>query len=77
MSKNLRFCFKVDKSVGLAEEAFICIKVSNAKSYQVPSEEYKDMQDGLRRITAYQMQCDSELLTPITLNEYLDNTEED
>ena len=80
MSKNLRFCFKVDKSVGMVEdekgnpgEAFVCVKAS----YQVPSEEHKDMQERYRRITAYQIQCDPELLTPITLNEYLDNTEED
>lgn len=58
-------------------EAFICLKAKNVKSYQVPSEEYKDMKEGFRRITAYQIPCDPELLTPITLNEYLDNTEED
>lgn len=84
MSKNLRFCFKVDKSVGMAEdeqgnpgEAFICVKATGAKSYQMPSEEYKDKQERFRRIVAYQIPCDPELLTPITLNEYLDNTEED
>ncbi|BBK75978.1 hypothetical protein [Clostridium butyricum] len=84
MSKSLRFCFKVSEKLGLAFdengnncEAYICVKANDVKSYKVPGADYKDMHDGFRKITAYQMQCDPEMLTPITLNEYLDNTEED
>ena len=84
MSKSLRFCFKVDKSVGLAEdekdnpgEAFVCLKAKNVKRYQVPSEDYKTMQEGFRKMAAASVQCDISLIIPITLNEYLDNTEED
>ena len=84
MSKSLRFCFKVNEKLGLAVdengnncEAYICVKANDVKSYMISEEDYKKMHDGFRKITAYQMQCDSELLTPITLNEYLDNTEEE
>lgn len=81
MSKNLRFCFKVDKSVGVAEdelgnpeEAFICIKAKDVKGYEIEREKYKDMQEGFKVIAADQLQCDASLLTPVTLNEYLDAT---
>lgn len=84
MSKSLRFCFKVDKSVGLAEdengnkaEAFACAKVKDVKRYEVPREQYTKLQDGFRKMLAAQLGCDIYLLTPITLNEYLDNTEDD
>ena len=84
MEKSLRFCFKVDKSVkmvvdknGNGEEAFACIKATGVESYTLPSKNYKDMQEAYRQIIAAQLECDIELLTPITLNEYLDNTEED
>ena len=84
MSKNLRFCFKIDKSVGMAEdekgnpgEAFVCLKVNNVKSYQVSNEDYKTMQERCRNMAAASVECDISLITPITLNEYLDNTEED
>lgn len=81
MSKSLRFCFRVDKSVGLAEdefghpgEAFICLKAKNVKRYEVPKDNYLDMQEGFRKMAAAQLKCDIKLLTPITLNEYLDET---
>jgi hypothetical protein len=82
--KRLRFCFKIDKKVGMAEdengnpaEAFVCAKARGIKSYTVPREEYQDMQEGYRKILACQLKCDIQLLTPITLNEYLDETEEE
>lgn len=84
MIKSLRFCFKVDKSVGLvedekgnADERLICIKANDVKSYTVPGNKYKNMQEAFRNIVAHQLQCNPKMLTPITLNEYLDNTEED
>lgn len=82
MSKNLRFCYKVDKKVGLAEdelgnpgEAFICLKAKDVKKYIVEKDVYKDMQNAFRKIAANQLNCDEELLTPITINEYLDATD--
>ena len=82
--KRLRFCFRIDKKVGVAEdgngnpaEAFVCAKAEGIKSYTVPKEEYQSMQEGYRKILANQLECDIELLTPITLNEYLDETEEE
>lgn len=84
MSKSLRFCFKVSEKLGLVVdedgnncEAYICVKANDVKSYTVPGKDYEDMHEGFRKITAYQMQCAPELLTPITLNEYLDNTEDE
>lgn len=81
MSKNLRFCFRVDKSVGLAEdefgnprEAYVCLKAKKVKTYEVEREKYKTMQETFRKMAAEQLQCDVSLLTPVTLNEYLDET---
>ena len=84
MSKNLRFCYKVDKKLGLAEdvfgnpgEAFICLKAKDVKEYILEKEAYEDMQNAFRKIAAYQFNCDEELLTPITIDEYLDETDTD
>ena len=84
MSKQLRFCFRIDKSVGIAEdengnkaEAFVCAKAKDVKRYEVPRKQYVKLQEGFRKMLAAQIGCDISLLTPITLNEYLDNTEED
>lgn len=84
MSKQLRFCFRIDKSVGLAEdefgnpgEAFVCAKVKDVKRYEVPRKQYVKLQESFRKMLAAQIGCDINLLTPITLNEYLDETEED
>ena len=81
MSKNLRFCFRVDKSVGLAEdefgnpaECYVCLKAKNVETYTVERELYKTMQEGFRKMAADQLKCDEKLLTPVTLNEYLDET---
>ena len=84
MSKNIRLCYRIDKSLGLAVDedgnygdAFVCVKAKNVKSYTIDSEEYKDLQEIFRVMVATQLKCELSLLTPITLNEYLDNTEED
>lgn len=84
MSKNLRFCFKVDKLVGLAEdefgnpeESYVCVKAKNVKTYTVNREKYKTMQESFIKLVAKQLQCDVNLLTPVTLNEYLDETGSD
>lgn len=84
MSKSLRFCFRIDKSVGMAKdeegnkaEAFVQAQTKGVNSYEIPREKYKKLQNGFRKMVAEQIGCDISLLTPITLNEYLDNTEED
>lgn len=83
-NKNLRFCFRIDKSIGLAQdedgnnvEAYVCIKSKNVSSYELPSKIYKDIQDVDRAVIQKALNCDINLITPITLNEYLDNTEEE
>ncbi len=84
MDKNLRFCFKIDKEVGLAQdefgnnaEAFVCCKAKGCKKYEVAREKYKNAHEVYRKIVASQLQVDTEIVVAITLNEYLDNTEED
>ena len=84
MVKNLRFCFRIDKSVGLAQdengnnvEAYACITSKGVDSYTIPKEKYEKAKDAARRMIRDSLNCDIELVTPITLNEYLDNTEED
>ena len=81
MNKNLRFCFRVDKSVGLAEDEFgnqsdfyICLKAKKEKTYTVKRKEYKTLQESFRNIAASELKCDVSKLIPITLNEYLDET---
>ena len=80
---NLRLCFEIDKSVGLAEdengeksEAYICVK-ADVKTYELEKEKYKLLQEGFRKITANQWGIEINKLTPITLNEYLDKTNEE
>jgi len=82
MSKNLRFCYKVDKKLGLTEdefgnpgEAFICFKAKDVKGYSLSIEDYEGLQDGFKKMAANQLNCNEDLLTPITINEYLDETE--
>lgn len=84
MSKNIRLCYRIDKSLGLAvdedgnySDAFVCVTAKNVKSYTIDDKEYKNLQEEFRAIVANQLKCELSLLTSITLNEYLDNTEED
>ena len=81
--KRLRFCFRINEKVRATEdengnpaESFVCAKAEGVKSYTLPKDEYQSIQEGYRKILASQLECDIELLTPITLNEYLDETEE-
>lgn len=84
MKKNLRMCFRTDKSLGITEdefgnpdEAYICVKAKNVKSYVIDSESYKQLQEGFKKVVASQLGCDIKMITSVTLNEYLDNTEDD
>lgn len=78
---NIRLCFKVDEKVGMAKdelgnpkEAFSCIK-AKVKQDPLPRKEYKDLKEGFRKILANQIGCDINLVTSITLNQYLNETE--
>lgn len=84
MCKNLRFCYRVDKEAGLAEDengnpsvAFICCMAKDVKTYTLSEETYKELQESLRRIASEQLECDINLITPVTINEYLDETDTD
>lgn len=81
MNKNLRFCYRADKKLGLAEdefgnpgEAYFSIMAKDVNRYDLEESEYKDLQDGFKTLIASTLECDKELLTPITINEYLDKT---
>lgn len=53
------------------------MKAKNVKSYVIDSESYKQLQEELKKVVANQLECDIKMITTITLNEYLDNTEDD
>ena len=74
MNKELRICYRIDKSVG--SKTFKCIKVKSW-SYTLPRDKYKAIQEKHRRKIAAQLHCDKELVVPITLNEYLDRNSEE
>ena len=80
---NLRFCYRIDKEAGWGKdeignpcEVYSCIKVSS-KTYNMDRESYTGLVDAFKAMTADNMNIDINHITPITLNEYLDNTEED
>lgn len=75
MNKELRICYRIDKSAG-SKKTFKCIKVKSG-SYTLPRDKYKAMQEKHRRKIAAQLHCDKELVVPITLNEYLDRNSEE
>ena len=81
---KIRLCFKIDEKAGFAEdengnpgEAYVCTLLKNAKTYNIPSDEYKAAHEGMKKVIAEQMGCDIGFITPITLNEYLDETEDE
>lgn len=81
MRKTLRLCFRADKKLELAldtdgtyAEGYLCVKVKDVDSYTLPEEEYKNLQDAFRVMLAEEFNYDIHLLTPITLDEYLDGT---
>lgn len=80
---NLRLCYEVDKAVGLAEdeqgnpaEAYVCMSLKDVNTYNVEASKYKELHDSMIETLAKQLDCDEKHIKPITLNEYLDNTEE-
>lgn len=80
---KIRLCYRLEKQLemavdenGEAIEAFLCCKI-DVKKDPIPSEEYKCLVDGFRKILANHHETDEKYIVPITLNEYLNETEED
>ena len=80
---KIRLCYRVEKEAGWGEdehgnptEVYSCVKL-DCTTYNIPKDEYKELVKAGRRITATQYEIDETLITPITLNEYLDNMEEE
>lgn len=81
---NIRLCYKVSADIGLSEdengnscETYVCASLKNVKTYNMPTEDYKNAQEGMRKVVANNLECDIKFITAITLNEYLDNTKDD
>lgn len=80
---KIRLCYRVEKEAGWGEdehgnptEGYSCVKL-DCTTYNIPKDEYKELVKAGRRITSTQFKIDETLITPITLNEYLDQTEEE
>ncbi len=80
---KIRLCYRIEKEAGWGKdengdncEVYSCTKI-DTNSYNVDKKQYQDLVDGMRKLNAYTMNISEELITPITLNEYLDNTEEE
>ena len=80
---KIRLCYRIEKEAGWGEdefgnptEVYSCVKV-NCTTYNVPKKQYKELVEAGRKITAENFIVDINLVTPITLNEYLDNVEEE
>lgn len=80
---KIRLCYRVDKEACKAEdeygkpkEVYSCIKLE-FKNYDVCGEEYEELVVAGKKLTAASFNVDEKLVIPITLNEYLDNTEEE
>lgn len=80
---NIRLCYRIDKEAKLAKdesgnyaETYSCAKI-DCNSYNIPKEKYKELIDIGKRLTASGFNIDENLITPITLNEYLDNVEDE
>lgn len=80
---KIRLCYRVEKEAGWGEdefgnptEVYSCVKV-NCKTYNFPKNQYKELVEVGKKMTARSFNIDEKFIIPITLNEYLDNTEED
>lgn len=84
MNRCLRFCYKIDKAAEISvneygdyEESYMCCKAKGVKSYLIDKKKYRDLQNAFKKMLASQIGVNEKLITSITLNEYLDNTEEE
>lgn len=81
---NLRICFRIAKEVemvtdeeGNFHEAFVSVKAKNIKSYEAGEKNREILTESFKKLVANQLECDEKYLTPISLDEYLDNTEDE
>ena len=80
---KVRLCYRIEKEAGWGEdeygnptEVYSCVKV-DSKTYNIPKDEYEKLVETGKKLTAASFDIDENLVTPITLNEYLDNNEEE
>lgn len=78
---SLRLCFEIDKELGLItaeggekRECYVCVRVGCDED-RVARREYEKLCENARRVLANLNKCDISLIRPITLNKYLDETE--
>ena len=82
---DIRFCYRISASAGMAhdsvtgEDAECYSEISLGSADRSPDpEEYKSLhEDKIRNYLANQVGLDPELLTPISIEEYDQNVEED
>lgn len=80
---KIRLCYRLEKELEVAEdengnptECYICCKVEVEKE-PVPRKEYQALVNEFKQVVAKEYNADEKYVTPITLNDYLNNTEED
>lgn len=80
---KIRLCYRVEKEAGWGEdehgnatEVYSCVKL-DCTTYNISKDEYRELVKVGRKITATQFKIDENLITSITLNEYLDNIDEE
>ncbi|WP_302631650.1 hypothetical protein [uncultured Clostridium sp.] len=79
---KIRLCYRLEKEIGMVEdkqgnplECYVCCQV-DVKKDPVPRKQYKELVDAFRKLIAKQNAFDENYITPITLNDYLNHTEE-
>lgn len=80
---KIRLCYRIEKSAGCGQdkysnptEVYSCVKV-HCTTYNMPKNKYKKYVREGRRIIAAKFKIDEKLIVPITLNEYLDQKDEE
>ena len=79
---KIRLCYRLEKEVKMAEdkqgnpsECYICCHVDVEKD-PMPKKQYKELVDAFKKLIAKQYAVDENYITSITLNDYLNHTEE-
>lgn len=78
-----RLCYRIEKEAGWGEdeqgnptEVYSCIKL-NGKTCDISESKYKELVEIGKKLTVESFDIDEQFITPITLDEYLDNVDED
>lgn len=79
-----RLCYRIEKEAGWGEdeygnptEVYSCIKLDGSKTCDISESRYKELVEIGKKLTAGSFDIDEHFITPITLDEYLDNVDED